>query len=633
MPPILGIDLGTTNSCLATLEHGQPRVLENAEGARTTPSVVAFLDDDEKLVGAAAHRQAVTNPERTIFSIKRFMGRRLQEVSAEQQTVPYHLVADENDAVRVLVDGVEYAPEQLSAAVLSKLKVDAEAYYGHAVADAVITVPAYFNDAQRQATKDAAAIAGLNVLRIINEPTAAALAYGFAQEQGDEKTILVFDLGGGTFDVSVLEIGDGVYEVQATKGDNHLGGNDFDKLIVDWLIDDFEAVNHFDLASDAVALQRLYEAAEKAKIELSTALRSHISLPFIAAVAAGPLHLDVVLTRAELNKICAQLLARLEEPVRKAIADAKSKGTDEIDHVLLVGGMTRMPAIQEAVKEITDIEPLRGVNPDEAVAIGAALQAGVLVGEVEEVLLLDVIPLALGIETRGGIFTKLIPANTTIPKRITEIFTTAEDNQPSVEVHVLQGERDMAVSNRSLGRVVLLGIPPASAGTPQIEVTFDVNSDGILSVQARDLGTGAQKETTIKESTGLDSDEVDRMRSEAEQFVEADRAAREYAETRNRAELLRDQGRRTLRAHAEDMDADDTAAIVAAMTDLEAVLDNEAADIPMLVSAFAALEATLQAFAEKLYSEIEAPEIDDEVEVVFAEAVEIDEASASEFTR
>jgi molecular chaperone DnaK len=604
MPPILGIDLGTTNSCLAILEHGHPRVLENAEGGRTTPSVVAFLDDDEKLVGAAARRQAVTNPERTIFSIKRFMGRRLQEVSEEQKTVPYHLLADENDAVRVQVGDTLYAPEQLSALVLAKLKADAEAYCGEVVVDAVITVPAYFNDAQRQATKDAATIAGLNVLRIINEPTAAALAYGFSQDREEDKTVLVFDLGGGTFDVSVLEIGDGVYDVKATKGDNHLGGNDFDKLIVDWLVDDFKMAHGIDLADDPGALQRLYEAAEKSKIELSTALRSHIQLPFVTATASGPLHLDVTLTRSELNEISRKLLARLDEPVRQAIADAGDKGVGQIDHVLLVGGMTRMPAIQEAVKEITEIDPLRGVNPDEAVAIGAALQAGVLAGEVEDVLLLDVIPLSLGIETKGGIFTTLIPANTTIPMRVTETFTTAEDNQPSVEVHVLQGDRDMAVNNRSLGRIVLLGVPPAAAGTPQVEVTFDVNSDGILSVQARDLGTGAQKETTIKESTGLASEEVDRMRAEAAQFAESDRTARELAETRNRAELLRDQGRRMLRTHGEEMDESVREGIEAALAVVEVALAAHD-EISALVGAHTQLAEALQVFAEKLYSDQE----------------------------
>jgi molecular chaperone DnaK len=601
MPHILGIDLGTTNSCMATLEHGTPRVLENAEGGRTTPSVVAFRDSGERAVGAPARRQAVANPERTIFSIKRFMGRKLSEVSSEQQAVPYSVIAGNNEAVRVLVEGEELAPEQISAQILAKLKADAEAYLGEEVTDSVITVPAYFNDAQRNATKDAATIAGLNVLRIINEPTAAALAYGFNQEEDEEKTLLVFDLGGGTFDVSVMEIADKVFEVKATKGDNHLGGNDFDKLIVDWVAQSFQKEHDIDLAQDPVALQRLYEAAEKAKIELSSASDTDISLPFITSNENGALHLEVKLTRSHYIELAAELLARLEGPTRQAIADA-GLTAESLDAVLLVGGMTRMPAIAEVVKNITGKDPLRGVNPDEAVAIGAALQAGVQTGEINDVLLLDVIPLSLGIETKGGIFTKLVEANTTIPMSITESFTTAEDNQPSVEVHVLQGEREMAHANRSLGRVVLLGIPPARAGTPQIEVTFKISTDGILSVTAHDLGTNMQKETTIKESTGLSSDEVDRMRMEASQYADEDRAQRQFAEMRNRTETLRDSARRTLREHGDKMSREDREAVESAVVSLDSVLSDAATDITALEQVQEMLTATMDRFAAKLYS-------------------------------
>jgi len=607
MAPVLGIDLGTTNSCVATLGHGQARVLESAEGGRTTPSVVAFLGSGERIAGVSAKRQAVTNPERTIFSIKRFMGRKFTETESEQATVPYKLTSGENDAVRVLIDGEEYAPERISALVLSKLKSDAEAQLGERVEDAVITVPAYFNNAQREATTDAAKIAGLNVLRVINEPTAAALAYGFSQEDDKEEKILVFDLGGGTFDVSILETGDAVYEVKATYGDSQLGGNDFDKMIVDWLASEFQAQHGIDITSDPAALQRLVEASEKAKIELSSAPETHISLPFLTANQDGPKHLDVTLARSKLNDLCRPLLDRLTGPVQGALAEAKKKGVEEIDHVLLVGGMTRMPAIQDVVEEITGKLPLRSVNPDEAVAAGAALQAGALTGEVDELLLLDVIPISLGIETKGGIFTPLIDANTTVPARAEETFTTAEDNQPSVEVHILQGEREMAKDNRSLERIVLLGIPPAPAGVPQIVVTFNVNANGILAVSARDLSTGQQKETTIQGSTGLSTEDIGKMRAEAEEFADQDRAQREAAEIRNRTELLRDQAKRMLRSYGEQMDRDEREAIEEAVDDLDGILSQEETDFVALQRAYKALTDTVQGFAEKLYADAPIP--------------------------
>lgn len=602
MAPVLGIDLGTTNSCVATLTHaGEPSVVESAEGGRTTPSVVAFLGGGERVAGVAAKRQAVTNPGRTIFSIKRFMGRKYEETTAEQATVPYTLASGDNDAVRVVIDGKQYTPEEISALILAKLKADAEAQLGASITDAVITVPAYFNDAQRQATKDAATIAGLNVLRIINEPTAAALAYGFDQEDGKEESVLVFDLGGGTFDVSILETGDDVYEVKATYGDSQLGGDDFDKQIVDWMAESFMAEHNIDVTSDPAALQRLVEAAEKAKIELSTAPQTQISLPFLTADQNGPKHLDMTLTRSRLDDLCRPLLERLAGPVQAALEAARVKGIDNVDHVLLVGGMTRMPAIQEAVHAITGQDALRSVNPDEAVAIGAALQAGALTGVVDDLLLLDVIPISLGIETKGGIFTKLIEANSTIPARAMEAFTTAEDNQPSVEVHILQGERQMARDNRSLERLVLLGIPAAPAGVPQIIVTFNVSADGILSVSARDLETGQQKETQIQGSTGLSTEEIEVMRHDAERFAEDDRLAREAAEIRNRTELLRDQARRLLRSHGERMERGEREDIEASIEALDNILAGEQTNISALQEAYKSLTSVVRDFAEKLY--------------------------------
>src|SRR5712675_1051928 len=521
MAKAIGIDLGTTNSVVAVMEVDTPTVIVNSEGGRVTPSVVAFTKTGERIVGQIAKRQAALNPERTIYSIKRFMGRKYSEVTQELKQVPYKVVAGPNDAVRVDIDGKLYSPEEISSYILRKLADDAAKFLGEKVKEVVITVPAYFNDAQRQATKDAGQIAGLNVLRIINEPTAASLAYGLDKKK--HETILVFDLGGGTFDVSILEVGDGVFEVKSTAGDTHLGGDDFDKRIVDWLVDEFKKDQGIDLSNDRQALQRLTEAAEKAKIELSSAIETEINLPFITADASGPKHLLMKLTRAKFEQMAHDLVERCMNPVKQAIADAKVSEKD-LDEVILVGGATRMPAVKALVKRLTGgKEPNQSVNPDEVVAIGAAIQAGVLTGEVKDVLLLDVTPLSLGVETLGGVMTKLIERNTTVPTSKNEVFSTAADNQNSVEIHVLQGEREMAEGNKSLGRFVLDGIPPAPRGVPQVEVTFNIDANGILNVTAKDKGTGKEQSITIQGSSGLSKDEVEKMAKDAEAHAEEDK--------------------------------------------------------------------------------------------------------------
>ena len=558
MSKVIGIDLGTTNSCVAVMEAGDPVVIPNPEGGRTSPSIVAFAKDGQRLVGQVAKRQAITNPENTIFSIKRFMGRRHSEVSQEEKLVPYKILGAPNDDCRVAAEGKEFAPPEISAMILQYLKKTAEDYLGGEVKQAVITVPAYFNDSQRQATKDAGRIAGLEVLRIINEPTAASLAYGLDKKK-DQK-IAVFDLGGGTFDVSILELGDGVFEVRSTNGDTHLGGDDFDQRIIDWMADEFKKSQGIDLRQDRMALQRLKEAAEKAKCELSTTTQTSLNLPFITADQSGPKHLDLTLTRAKLEQLVDDLVGRVVEPCKKALADAKVSQSD-IDEVILVGGMTRMPKVQEVVKELFGREPHKGVNPDEVVAIGAAIQAGVLSGDVKDVLLLDVTPLSLGIETLGAVFTKLIERNTTIPSKKSQIFSTAADNQTAVSIHVLQGEREMAIHNRTLGRFDLIGLPPAPRGMPQIEVTFDIDANGIFHVSAKDLGTGKEQSIKIESSSGLSESEVDKMVKDAEANAAEDKKTRELTEARNKADSAIYQVEKSLKEFGDKLSDDEKAKI------------------------------------------------------------------------
>ncbi len=628
MGKVIGIDLGTTNSCVSVMEGGTPKVIENAEGARTTPSIVAFAKDGERLIGQPAKRQAVTNPENTIFAVKRLIGRRFDDAMTKKDMglVPYTIAKGKNGDAWVTAGGSDYSPSQISAFTLQKMKETAEAYLGETVTQAVITVPAYFNDAQRQATKDAGQIAGLEVLRIINEPTAAALAYGLDKKDG--KTIAVYDLGGGTFDISVLEIGDGVFEVKSTNGDTFLGGEDFDSKIVEFLADDFKKAEGIDLRNDKLALQRLKEAAEKAKIELSSAQTTEVNLPFITADQSGPKHLVKSITRADLERLVEDLIKRTLEPCKKAMADAGVKSS-EIDEVVLVGGMTRMPRVREVVKDFFGKEPHTGVNPDEVVAMGAAIQAGVLQGDVKDVLLLDVTPLSLGIETLGGVFTRMIDRNTTIPTKKSQVYSTAEDNQQAVTIRVFQGEREMAADNKALGQFDLVGIPPAPRGVPQIEVTFDIDANGIVSVHAKDKGTGKEQQIKIQASGGLTDNDIDQMVRDAEQFAEEDKKRREAAEAKNNAESLIHTTERQLADRGDKVDDALKSEIEAAIAETKAAV--EGGDPTVMTDKAQALAQVAMKLGQAIYEKeqansaspsADAPKDDDVVDAEFSEVDE-----------
>jgi molecular chaperone DnaK len=596
MAKTIGIDLGTTNSCVAVIEGGEPKVIPNPDGGRTTPSVVAFTKEGEKLVGQLAKRQAITNPENTVYSIKRFMGRKHSEVSVEAREVPFKITEADNGDTWVRLQEKDFSPAEISAMILQYLKEAAEAYLGEKVTDAVITVPAYFNDSQRQATKDAGKIAGLNVKRIINEPTAAALAYGLDKKK--EETIAVYDLGGGTFDISILEIGEGVFEVKATNGDTHLGGDDFDQRLIDHLVEDFRKDQGIDLSQDAIALQRLKEAAEKAKCELSTRTQTDINLPFITADASGPKHLNTSISRAKFEQLVEDLVERTIGPCKKAMADASLK-TGDVDEVILVGGSTRMPKVQEKVKELFGKEPHKGINPDEVVCVGAAIQGGVLGGDVKDVLLLDVTPLSLGIETLGNVATKLITRNTTIPTRKSEIFSTAADGQTAVDIHVLQGEREMAVDNKTIGRFQLAGIPPAQRGTPQIEVTFDIDADGILNVSAKDKGTGKEQKIVIKASSGLSDSEIERMVDDAEKMGDEDKKKRELVDAKNAADAMVYQTEKQLEEHKDRVDSGDADKLKKGIEDIQTALKTD--NTEDIKAATETLNKVWQEVAQQMY--------------------------------